>query len=179
MQRYNDPPPRTPRSQRRRYEPSSPSYGPDEVAPPSPRRGDLRQPTINSFTPFSRIEDEDQLLLMFRTMRELIREDIEYAEAETIVDSLQGHQDIKDMFASLDGMEFIPSLRHMADILELINTKLEALEAQSGLEGVVASVDMSLDEIANADTDVETDAEPDAEPDTDSDDEGVARRLRF
>lgn len=148
----------------------------DPVPTPSPRRGDLRQPTVNSFRPFSRAEDEDQLLLMFRTMRELIREDIDFADARTIVNSLQGHQDIKDMFASLDGMfangiELVPVLRRLADILELIDTKLEALEAQSDLEGVVASVDMSLDEIANADTDVETDAE--------ADDDDVSRRLRF
>ena len=153
----------------------------DPVPTPSPRRGDLRQPTVNSFTPFSRAEDKDQLEFIRVEMRALISDGIGSVEARTWdqyqweVERLEGHQDIKDMFASLDGMEFIPSLRRMADILELIDTKLEALEAQSGLEGVIASVDMSLDEIANADTDVETDAEPD----TDSDDEGVARRLRF
>lgn len=152
----------------------------DPVPTPSPRRGDLRQPTINSFTPFSRAEDEDQLLSMSSMMRELIHEGIVSVEYQTWqyfqrqVDSLQGHQDIKDMFASLDGMEFIPSLRRIADILELIDNKLDALEALGNLEGVNASVDMSLDEIANADTDVETDAETD-----DSDDESVSRRLRF
>ena len=158
----------------------------DPVPTPSPRRGDLRQPTVNSFTPFSRAEDVDQLESIFTSMRGLISEGIGSVTRSTWdqyqyeVERLEGHQDIKDMFASLDGMEFIPSLRRMADILELIDTKLEALEAQSDLEGhlegVIASVsNMTLDEIANADTDVETDAEPD----TDSDDEGVVRRLRF
>lgn len=153
----------------------------DPVPTPSPRRGDLRQPTINSFTPFSRAEDEDQLLSMSSMMRELIHEGIVSVEHQTWqyfqrqVDNLRGHQDIKDMFASLYGMEFIPSLRRIADILELIDTKLEDLEAQSDLEGVVASVDMSLDEIADADADVETDVETDAE----ADDDDVSRRLRF
>lgn len=124
-----------------------------------------------------------QLEDMSRAMRALIREDLEFVEPrqfqlfQTEVDSLQGHQDIKDMFAGLDDMEFIPSLRRMADILELIDTKLEALEleaarARSNLEGAVAGVDMSLDEIANADTDVEIDTEPD-------DEEDVSCRFRF
>jgi len=146
----------------------------DPVPTPSPRRGDLRQPTINSFTPFSRAEDVDQLEEMSRAMRALIREDLEFVEARTIVDSLQGHQDIKDMFASLDGMfangiELVPVLRRLADILELIDNKLEALEAQGELEGAAG---MSLDDIANADTDVEIDTEPD-------DEEDVSCRFRF
>ena len=159
----------------------------DPVPTPSP-------PTANSFTPFSRAEDVDQLDFIRSEMRALIRDGIGSVEARTWdqyqweVERLEGHQDIKDMFASLDGMEFIPSLRRMADILELIDTKLEDLERLEGhLEGVVASVDMSLDEIANADTDVEDD-EPASPPlrrrlvftsDDESDDEGVARRLRF
>lgn len=121
-----------------------------------------------------------QLQELSRAMRALIREDLEFVEPRQFqlfqreVDSLQGHQDIKDMFAGLDDMEFIPSLRRMADILELIDTKLEALEleaarARGNLEGVAG---MSLDEIANADTDVETDAETD-------DEEDVSCRFRF
>ena len=175
MQRYNDPPPRTPRSQTRRYEPSSPSYGPDEVAPPSPRRGDLRQPTINSFTPFSRVEDEAQLDNLYGSIRDLIQGNVTFEDAEAEVNSLQGHQDIKDMFAGVGNMEFIPGTRRLLDILELTNNKIDAIEAQANLEAADADVGMSLDDIANADTEVDTDSDTE----TDSDDEGVARRLRF
>ncbi len=158
----------------------------DPAPTPSPRRGDLRQPTANSFTPFSRAEDEDQLESIRSSMLALITDGIVTVVARTWdqyrweVERLEGHQDIKDMFASLDGMEFIPSLRRMADILELIDTKLEALElealrAQDGLER------------SDADMDVEDD-EPAPPPlrrrlvftsDDESDDESVARRLRF
>lgn len=193
MQRYNEPPPRTPRSQTRRYEPSSPTYGPDEVAPPSPRRGDLRQPTINSFTPFSRVEDEAQLDNLYGSIRDLIQGNVTFEDAEAEVNSLQGHQDIKDMFAGVGNMEFIPGTRRLLDILELTNNKIDAIEAQANLEaanaenadGEIFLNDLAgggatvVDDIANADTEVDTDADTDDEADTDSDDEGVVRRLRF
>ena len=174
MQRYSEPTVSTP-----------PSTPPSTLPSTPPRRGDLRQPTINSFAPFSRSDDEDQLEDAYGTIRDLIREVIEFEDAEAVVNNLRGHQDIKDIFNDLDNMEYAPSLRRLADILELIDNKVESLEALDELERVNADVDMSLDDIANADTDVETDADTDTDTDaetdaeTDSDDEGVRRRLRF
>jgi len=156
MQRYNEPPPSTP--------------------PASPRRGDLRQPTINSFTPFRRSDDDDQLTSLFRTIRDLIREDIEFEDAEAEVNNLQGHQDIQDMFARLDNMDFIPSLRLMADILELIDNKLEALEALDGLEQVNAALGTASDSGGEGETDVDT---TDSESDDDLAPPPVRRQLIF
>ena len=116
-----------------------------------------------------------QLESLYTDIRNLVGENIEFSVVQTAVESLQGHQDIKDMFDGVGDMDFVPGTRRLLDILELIDNKTDALEALDDLEAVNADVDMSLDDIANADTEVDTDS--DAE--TDSDDEGVVRRLRF
>ena len=155
MQRYNEPPPRSP----------SP-----------PRRGILRQPTINSFAPFKRDDDLRQLERLYTDIRNLIGENIDFNVVQTAVDNLQGHQDIKDMFEGVGNMEFIPGTRQLLDILELIDNKTDALEALDDLEAVSGSPSAILtpsaeSRLANVvdesetETEVETDIESESEDD--------------
>lgn len=159
MQRRNDPVPSTP-----------------------PRRGDLRQATlvsINDFAPFNMEEDIQQLDNLRQAVRDLIRESIGFDEVETMVNNLQGHRDIKDIFAEINNMDYIPSIRRLLDILEMIDNKVDALEALEALEQVNASIEQettaSDDERAELSTDDDTDF------DSDSDDEPapVRRQLMF
>lgn len=155
MQAYNEPPPRSP----------SP-----------PRRGILRQPTINSFAPFNRDDDLRQLTRLFQDIRLLVLQSIEFNVVQTAVDNLQGHQDIKDMFEGVGNMEFIPGTRQLLDILELIQNKQDALEALDDLEAVSGSPSAILTlsaegRVANivdeseTETEVETDIESESEDD--------------
>lgn len=155
MQRYNEPPPRSP----------SP-----------PRRGNLRQPTINSFAPFSRDDDLRQLERLYTDIRNLVCENIEFDVVQTAVNNLQGHQDIKDMFEGVGNMEFVPGTRRLLDILELIDNKTDALEALDDLEAVSGSPSAILTpsaegRVANivdeseTETEVETDTESESEDD--------------
>ena len=155
----------------------------DPVPSTPPRRGDLRQATlvsVNDFAPFNRSDDIDQLEHMYYTIRDLIRESIGFEDAEVAINNLQGHRDIKDMFAGLNNMDYISFTRFLLDILELIRNKVDALEALDGLEQVNASIEettVSDDERAELSTDTETESDAD-----DSDDEPaprVNRRLVF
>ena len=148
MQAYNEPPPRSP----------SP-----------PRRGILRQPTINSFAPFRRSEDLQQLTRLFQDIRLLVLQSIEFNVVQTAVNNLQGHQDIKDMFEGVGNMEFIPGTRQLLDILELIQNKQDALEALDDLEAVSgspsATLTVNVEDESETETEVETDIESESEDD--------------
>lgn len=146
MQRYNEPAPRSP----------SP-----------PRRGILRQPTINSFAPFNRDDDLRQLTRLFQDIRLLVLQSIEFNVVQTAVNNLQGHQDIKDMFEGVGNMEFIPGTRQLLDILELIQNKQDALEALDDLEAVSGSPSegVNVADESETETEVETDTESESEDD--------------
>lgn len=144
MQRYNEPPPRSP----------SP-----------PRRGDLRQPTINSFTPFSRDDDRSQLAQLYTDIRNLIERDTNIMVVQTLVDNLQGHQDIQEMFVGVGQMDFVPGTRRLLDILELIENKTEALDALDDLEAVgMSSTERSV-AIAADDSETESEIQSDTDDD--------------
>ena len=136
MQRYNEPAettsprsPRTvnildspsgsPRTPPRRSILRQPTIGADSP----PRRGDLRQPTLLD----SPSGSEEQLLAVSRSIRDFIRENISFDTLEHRVLALSGHQDLKDMLP--DNMDYVPQLRRLADMLELIENKRNALES--------------------------------------------------
>lgn len=161
MQAYNEPPPRSP----------SP-----------PRRGILRQPTINSFAPFSRRDDLSQLNILFQDIRLLVLQSIEFDVVQTAVNNLQGHQDIKDMFEGVGNMEFIPGTRRLLDILELIQNKQDALEALDDLEAVSGSPSAILTPSAEekvADIEDESETETEVETDAESESEDENRDMTF
>lgn len=135
MQRYNEP--------AEPVDPPSPSIldSPSDRSPP--RRADLRQATLldspsSQSAPASlRSEDDDaQLARIFSTVHDLIREDLEYEEARTDVHNLEGHQDLKDMIDAVRGTSMIDGIRQLADMLELIENKRDALEAVDQLERI-------------------------------------------
>ena len=49
-----------------------------------------------------------QLTALYNTIRSLVTQDIEYDEAAAAVSRLQGHQDLKDLFAGVGDMGFVP-----------------------------------------------------------------------
>lgn len=142
MQRFNEPP-RTP-------------------SPSPPRTGILRQPTISSFAPFRRDDDMRQLMRLYTDIRNLVLQDIEFSIVQTAVDNLEGHQDIKDMFAGIDDLDFIPGTRRLLDILELIDNKTDALDALDDLEAVSGSLSAEVS-LADAATESETETEVESE----------------
>ena len=88
-----------------------------------------------------------------------------YEEAEAAVNRLQGHQDLKDMFAEvldmfaeLGDMVFIYRTRRLLDMLELIQSKQDALE-QAMIE------EAEENELAEAETDTGSEAESESESD--------------
>ena len=109
--------------------------------------------------------DDIQLDSLQSTIRDLIREDIGLDEADTAINNLQGHQDIKDMFSGVGGMEYVPRVRVLLDILDLIRTK-RAVLAQAIIE------EAEENELAEADTDVGLEADSES----DSDDEPFLRQ---
>lgn len=146
-----------------------------------PRRGILRQPnssrrtlrqaTISPTPPrirrqsnrmpeLSQEQVHEQLVALYITIRSLVTQSIEYEEAEDEVTGLQGHQDLKDMFAEVGDLGFVPGTRRLLDMLELIQSKKDAL-AQAMIE------EAEDNELAEA----ETDTGSEAESESDSDDE--------
>ena len=184
MQRYNEPAESTSRrsvdildspSDRPRTPPRrSILRQPTVRADSPPRRGDLRQPTLldspsrseEDDSALSIEEDDSQLADVYRTIRDYIREDVSFDTLEQRVGALRGHQDLKNMLP--DNMDYAPGLRRLADMLELIDNKRDALE--------------SVTPAAESDTDVEPMPESESEEDSpaqgsgivyDSDDEDV------
>lgn len=193
MQRYNEPAESTsPRSSRSLDILDSPSgrssprrsilRQPTTRADSPPRRGYLRQSTLldshSGSGDLSRDEDDLQLSGVYRTIRDFIREDVEFEMLEAEVNALQGHQDLKDMLP--DNMDYIPGLRRLADMLELIQNKQDALDAMDEL-ALSSAEPVAPEPIASAET--ESDDETESEPD--SDDEPfvppprIARRVLF
>ena len=194
MQRFNQSPRSAARSRgtpirSRTRSPRSPPRSsildsPSSLSPPrrgilrqpnaSPPRSILRQATIsppplqrqsNRMPELSQNEQDDiQLDSLQSTIRDLIRENIGLDEADTAINNLQGHQDIKDMFSGVGSMEYVPRVRVLLDILDLIRTKQDAL-AQAMIE------EAEENELAEAETDTGSEAESEAESESDSDDE--------
>lgn len=193
MQRYNEPAESTSRrsvdildspSDRPRTPPRrSILRQPTVRADSPPRRGALRQPTLldspsgleEDVSALSIEDDDSQLADVYRTIRDYIREDVSFTTLEQRVGALRGHQDLKDMLP--DNMDYAPGLRRLADMLELIDNKRDALEsvtpAESGI--VYDSDDEDVPEgsgpydpfasIAEAETDVEPMTESESEED--------------
>lgn len=184
MQRFNQ----SPRSARRsvrmqetpirsRRSPRSPPRSSILDSPSStpPRRGILRQPnssilrqaTIsppplrrqsNRLSELSQEQVHEQLGALYITIRSLITQSIEYEEAEDEVTGLQGHQDLKDMFAEVGDMGFVDGTRRLLDMLELIQSKQNAL-TQAMIE------EAEDNELAEAETDTGSEAESESESD--------------
>ena len=165
MQRYNEPAEQI----------DSPSRSIlDSPSSRSPPRS-LRQATLLDSSAasavLSREEDASQLRLIFSTLLDLVREDIDYEEARTDVYNLEGHQDLKDMVDALRSMDVIGGIRQLADMLDLVQNKREALEALDQLESAAATVD-PVDPADPADA--ETDVEPVSDSETESEEESDA-----
>ena len=167
MQRYNEPAEQI----------DSPSRSIlDSPSSRSPPRS-LRQATLLDSSAasavLSREEDASQLRLIFSTLLDLVREDIDYEEARTDVYNLEGHQDLKDMVDALRSMDVIGGIRQLADMLDLVQNKREALEALDQLESAtVDPVDplaWILDPAGAA-----TDVEPVSDSETESEEESGA-----
>ena len=137
------------------------------ISPTSSRSMPARAPSPPAQELSANERDDIQLDRLQSTIRDLIREDIGLDEADTAINNLQGHQDIKDMFSGVGGMEYVPRVRVLLDILDLIRTKQYAL-AQAMIE------EAEENELAEAETDTGSEAE--SEPD--SDDERHRANLR-
>lgn len=191
MQRFNQSPRSAARSRgtpiRSRRSPRSPPRSSILDSPSSgtpPRRGILRQPNAsilrqatisppplrrqsNRMQELSHEQDDVQLGALYITIRSLVTQSIEYEEAEDEVTGLQGHQDLKDMFAEVGDLGFVYRTRRLLDMLELIQSKQDAL-AQAMIE------EAEENELAEAETDTGSEAE--SESDSDSDDEPLIRQ---
>ena len=180
MQRYNEPAEQI----------DSPSRSIlDSPSSRSPRRS-LRQATARADSPprslrqatlldssaasavLSREEDASQLRLIFSTLLDLVREDIDYEEARTDVYNLEGHQDLKDMVDALRSMDVIGGIRQLADMLDLVQNKREALEALDQLESATEDPVDPVDPVDPADA--ATDVEPVSDSETESEEESDA-----
>ena len=135
------------------------------ISPTSSRSMPARAPSPPAQELSANERDDIQLDSLQSTIRDLIREDIGLDEADTAINNLQGHQDIKDMFSGVGGMEYVPRVRVLLDILDLIRTKQDAL-AQAMIE------EAEENELAEA----ETDTGSEAESESDSDDELLLRQ---
>ena len=115
-------------------------------------------------------QDVLQLDRLYNVLRNLIREVIEPDEADTAINNLQGHQDLKDMYSRI-GMveEYEPGMRILIDMLELIRSKQDALE-QAMIE------EAEENELAEAETDTGSEAESEVESESASDDEPLIRQ---
>ena len=137
----------------------------------SPPRS-LRQATLLDSSAasavLSREEDASQLRLIFSTLLDLVREDIDYEEARTDVYNLEGHQDLKDMVDALRSMDVIGGIRQLADMLDLVQNKREALEALDQLESATVDPVDPVDP-ADAATDVESMSGSETESEEESD----------
>ena len=159
MESYNEPAPRTPTRPRVTFDIQS-------------------SPSGNDFAPFRREDDIAQLSRVYSALRAFIRETYTLDEAATEVRNLDGHQDLKDMIP--ENMGYVDRLRRLADMLELIQNKLDNLRAQNDLEQIAANETMSPipqeDDSGGYGT---TDTEP--ESDSDEDDLYVTppRRLQL
>lgn len=103
-------------------------------------------------------QDDVQLGALYVTIRSLVTQSIEYEEAEDEVTGLQGHQDLKDMFAEVGDLGFVSGTRILLDMLELIRTKQDAV-AQAMIE------EAEDNELAEAETDTGSEAESESESD--------------
>lgn len=139
-----------------------------------PQRVLLRQPTLinspsmNDSAPLSRDEDIAQLENAGSVLRAFIREVYTLDDAATEIRNLNGHQDLKDMIP--ENMGYIDTLRRLADMLELIQNKLDDLRAQNELEQVAANETMSPVSLEYESGGYgTTDTEPESESELDSD----------
>ena len=167
MQRFNQSPRSAARSRgrpirSRRSPPRSPPQSSILDSPSglsSPRRGTLRQATLLDFTPFESDEDYSQLSSVFRKLLLFLRDQITEDEAETAVRNLQGHRDIKDMFP--ENLDLLPRLRRILDMLELIESKIDALESAERAESPISQGDD--ENVSDASTIVASDSETESE----------------
>lgn len=132
----------------------------DILNSPSDRTTPSMEPLSLPSSMISAEEDDAQLRSVHSSLLGLLRQQMEFTLVDTEVGRLQGHQDLKEMFSRL---MFDPTtvqrIRYFADMIELIERKLDALKPRIAQE--IAAED---NRIAELDTDEESEEESDDEP---------------
>lgn len=162
-----------------------------------PRRGGLRQPTLvdspyGSFAAFSDGDDIEQLRSIRMSLLALLRTQVDFSTVASQMQDLQGHEDLKDKFDMLllDPTE-AQRIRYFADMIELVQSKLDVLEQdprrggeskddspqQYNIDGInYDSDDLDLMEETEADVLAEAETDTGEEFESDSDEELLIRQ---